>query len=43
MFYSLVFVLTQILVWHTQTVDPKMKQEDNMKRAGREPDQSMEI
>lgn len=33
----------QILVWHTQTVDPKMKQEDNMKKAGREPDQSMEV
>jgi len=33
----------QILVWHTQTAEPKMKQEDNMKKAGREPDLSMEV
>lgn len=33
----------QILVWHTQTAEPKMKQEDKLKRMGRESDPSMEV
>ncbi|XP_078358751.1 galactosylgalactosylxylosylprotein 3-beta-glucuronosyltransferase 3-like isoform X2 [Oculina patagonica] len=33
----------QILVWHTQTADPKMKQEDKLKKLGRESDPSMEV
>lgn len=37
------FILTQILVWHTQTADPNMKQEDKLKKIGRESDPSMEV
>jgi len=33
----------QILVWHTQTADPKMKQEDRLKKLGRGSDPSMEV
>ncbi|XP_067038370.1 galactosylgalactosylxylosylprotein 3-beta-glucuronosyltransferase 3-like isoform X1 [Acropora muricata] len=33
----------EILVWHTQTAEPKMKQEDRLKKMGFESDPSMEV
>ncbi|XP_068746286.1 galactosylgalactosylxylosylprotein 3-beta-glucuronosyltransferase 3-like [Montipora capricornis] len=33
----------QILVWHTQTANPKMKQEDRLKKVGLQSDPSLEV
>ena len=38
-----IFNVLQILVWHTQTVEPKMKQEKRLKALGMASDPSIDI
>ena len=38
-----IYYFLQILVWHTQTVDPKMKQERRLKALGMASDPNIEI
>ena len=35
--------LLQILVWHTQTAEPNMKQEIRLEKLGQQSDPSMEV